>query len=318
MVDADALPTSKRPDWPDCPNGLVVWRHVLPATVPATAQVFGWLVGGLFAYCRGGAGFNYPGLSAVLVDAVRHHDSPVLEGVGLLLAAIIIGALVLADAIGVLANLRRGTGSDDHLDGQGGGPCRITLVLAAIPGAAVVFLALAGPWLVDRDPGDISGPPYAAPGANLLLGSDFSGRDVVARVLACGRPLVIIPVVAVCLTAVPGMALGLLAGYLGGAVDVVVSRSDNLLLTIPPILVLLILLHGWGYTPATLIAVVVATGAPFVSRLVRAATLPAMRAGYVKQAVALGEGTIGILIGRSCPTSSGRCWPMRAPGWRSR
>jgi ABC-type dipeptide/oligopeptide/nickel transport system permease subunit len=161
----------------------------------------------------------------------------------------------------------------------------------------MVFLALAGPWLVGRDPGYIVGQPYAS----LPLGADFAGRDVLARVLAGGRPLVLIPVVAVCLTAVLGTALGMLAGYLGGAVDAIVSRLDNLFLAIPPVLVLLILLHGWGYTMPTLVAVVVATGAPFVSRVVRAATRQVMGNGYVEQAVALGEGTAGVLMREILP-----------------
>jgi len=55
--------------------------------------------------------FNYPGLSGVLVDAVRHHDSVVLEGVGLLLAAIIVAAMVLADLVGILASPRLRTGA---------------------------------------------------------------------------------------------------------------------------------------------------------------------------------------------------------------
>ena len=46
---------------------------------------------------------------------------------------------------------------------------------------------------------------------------------------------------------------------------------------------------------------VVVTGAPFVSRVARAATLQAMRQGYVEQAVGLGEGTVSVLLREILP-----------------
>ncbi|WP_433498383.1 ABC transporter permease [Sphaerimonospora sp. CA-214678] len=112
VIDANALPNVEAARLAGLPERRVIRRHLLPATVPACAQMFGWLVGGLF----GGTAvveqvFNYPGLSGVLISAVHNHDAPVLEGVGLLLAAIVLAALVLADLVGTLADprLRAGT-----------------------------------------------------------------------------------------------------------------------------------------------------------------------------------------------------------------
>lgn len=183
-------------------------------------------------------------------------------------------------------------------------------LLLALPAVVVVAIAVAGPWLAGgaaaggnpgRDPGRVVDHPYLGPVAGLPLGTDFAGRDVWARLLAGGRPLVVIPVLAVVLTAVLGTALGMLAGYRGGLVDAVVSRLDGLFLALPPVLVLLVLLHGWGYNAVTLIVVVVLTGAPFVSRVARAATLQVMRQGYVEQAVGLGEGPGSVLVREILP-----------------
>ena len=167
--------------------------------------------------------------------------------------------------------------------------------VAALPGLVLVTVAVAGPWLVGRDPARVVGRPYQAASPDLPLGTDFAGRDVLARLLSGGRPLVLVPLVAVLLTAVLGTALGALAGYRGGVVDAVVSRLDGLFLAVPPILVLLVLLHGWGDSGPTLVAAVVITGARFVSRVARAATRQVMRSGYVEQAVALGEGLLAVL-----------------------
>ncbi|WP_433498384.1 ABC transporter permease [Sphaerimonospora sp. CA-214678] len=174
-------------------------------------------------------------------------------------------------------------------------------LLLTAAAAAVLVIALVGPALVSGDPGRIVGQPYLGPEAGMLLGTDSSGRDVLARLLAGGRPLLLIPLVAVCLTAVIGTVLGMLAGYLGGIVDGAVSRLDGLLLAIPPILVLLVLLHSWGYHDITLIVVVITTSAPFVSRLARAATRQALHSGYVEQAVALGDGPAAVLIREILP-----------------
>lgn len=174
-------------------------------------------------------------------------------------------------------------------------------VLMALPALAVLFIALAGPWLTDRVPGRIVGAPYLGPGGGFPLGTDSDGRDVWIRLLTGGRPLVLVPVVAILLTAVFGTALGLCAGYLGGAVDAVISRLDGLLLAVPPILVLLLILQGWGYSAATLIAVIVITGTPFVSRVARTATQQEMRNGYVEQAVGLGERPAAVLVREILP-----------------
>jgi peptide/nickel transport system permease protein len=112
VVDADLAPNAEAARLAGVPERTVVWRHVLPTTVPAIAPVFAWLVSALF----GGTTvvevvFNYPGLSTVLLTAVRNHDAAVLEGVGLLLAVVIVGSLIVADLLGFLANPKLRTGT---------------------------------------------------------------------------------------------------------------------------------------------------------------------------------------------------------------
>ncbi|MEU9703569.1 ABC transporter permease [Streptomyces sp. NPDC047981] len=179
---------------------------------------------------------------------------------------------------------------------------RILARLALVLPAVVVFaIAVVGPWLVSVDPDRIVAAPYSPVGDGLWFGADFAGRDVWARVLAGGRALLFVPVLAVLITTVLGTALGMLAGYLGGLIDAVVSRFDGAALALPPILVMLVLLHGWGYSSAVLVMVVVLTGVSFVSRIARAATVQVMRQGYVEQAVGLGESVPSVLVREILP-----------------
>jgi peptide/nickel transport system permease protein len=179
-------------------------------------------------------------------------------------------------------------------------PGRRAALLLLLPVAAVVLFALIGPWLAPHDPARITAAPYDT-GHHLLLGSDGDGRDVWSRFLAGGRPLVLIPLLATAVTTLLGTATGVLAGYAGGRVDAVVSRLDTLLLALPPVLVLLVLMHGWGYRTLTLVTAVAVTGVPFVSRVARAATAQVVHAGYVDQAVALGDGPVAVMAREIVP-----------------
>lgn len=78
----------------------ILVSRILPAVIAPSAQVFGWMTGALF----GGTAvverlFAYPGLSAPLISSVTNHDTPVLEGIGLLMVSVIVLCLVVADLI---------------------------------------------------------------------------------------------------------------------------------------------------------------------------------------------------------------------------
>jgi peptide/nickel transport system permease protein len=82
----------------------VLWRHLLPSALPPIAQVFARLVGVLFIdTVIVETVFNYPGLGLALVQATTARDVPLVLGIGLLIAAIQIGAYIVADLVGVLA-----------------------------------------------------------------------------------------------------------------------------------------------------------------------------------------------------------------------
>jgi peptide/nickel transport system permease protein len=96
-------------------KGLPTWRviifHALPQALgPAlniTALNVAYLIGGVVVV---ETIFNYPGVGSVLVNAVTYRDVPVVEAVALIMAAIYIGANLIADMLGMLLNpqLRHG------------------------------------------------------------------------------------------------------------------------------------------------------------------------------------------------------------------
>lgn len=107
VIDADQAPHVEAARLAGLGPWRVTFRHLLPTALPPCVQSFAWLLSGLF----GGTAvvevvFNYPGLSQILVAAVRNHDVAVLEGVGLLLAAIIVFAFVVADLVVIAVDPR--------------------------------------------------------------------------------------------------------------------------------------------------------------------------------------------------------------------
>ncbi|MDO5629248.1 MAG: ABC transporter permease [Mobilicoccus sp.] len=93
------------------PETRVLFRHALPNTLVPTIQVtalqLGWLVGGvvLIEYL-----FNYPGIGAMLVDAVRNSDFPVVQALTMIIAAAYVLVNLVADVLSILATPRARTG----------------------------------------------------------------------------------------------------------------------------------------------------------------------------------------------------------------
>jgi peptide/nickel transport system permease protein len=89
------------------PERLVLWRHAVPNGIAPTFQVIAINL----AYLAGGivvieAVFNYPGIGAAFVDAVRARDMAVVQALALLIAAMYIVLNLLADLATILVSPR--------------------------------------------------------------------------------------------------------------------------------------------------------------------------------------------------------------------
>ncbi len=126
---------------------------------------------------------------------------------------------------------------------------KLTMVAAAI---TVLFflLALLAPLLAVQNPFDPAqlqlmnsriSPLWTADGQSpFLLGTDEQGRDVFSAILYGLRISLTVGVLGVLLSGTLGISLGLIAGYLGGAVDNVIMRIADVQLTFPAILIALL------------------------------------------------------------------------------
>ena len=138
-----------------------------------------------------------------------------------------------------------------------------------------------------------------------------TGRDIFARIVYGAQISLIVAFGAAALAVVIGVLLGMAAGFLGGWVDTLVSRSMDVLLSFPQLLFSIALvsvvpakLFGMGGSSPrimVLIFVIGFFGWPYIGRIVRGQTLSLREREFVEAARSLGAGRIHILIKELLP-----------------
>ncbi|MDB5564868.1 MAG: transporter permease, partial [Tardiphaga sp.] len=201
---------------------------------------------------------------------------------------------------------------------------KLTMVAAAIV-VLLLLLALFAPVFVVQDPFDprqlelinsrIS-PLWTADGQRpFLLGTDEQGRDVFSAILYGMRISLVVGVLGVSLAAVLGIGLGLIAGYVGGAVDSLIMRIADVQLTFPAILIALLIdgvvksvLGNHLDASTTLLVLVVAIGLSFwvqYARTVRGSVMVEKNKDYVAAAQLIGLPARVIMIRHVLPNTMG-------------
>jgi ABC-type dipeptide/oligopeptide/nickel transport system permease subunit len=170
---------------------------------------------------------------------------------------------------------------------------------------ATLLVAVAGPAIAPYGHTALVGPILQAPSRTHPLGTDQLGRDVWSRVLDGGRSVILLPSLAVTLAFALGGALGLVAGYRGGRLDDAITRTADILMSIPPLLLVMVLLVAMGTSDRVLILTTGIWFAPRIVRIVRAATASACAKDYVLAARARGEPMVSILWNEVMPNISG-------------
>lgn len=170
--------------------------------------------------------------------------------------------------------------------------------------AALVVLALLAPALTPYDPlAQDASAQAKSPSAAHPLGTDYLGRDVLSRVIIGVRPSLGVGLVSVAIALVAGSTLGLLSGYLGGTVDLLLQRVVDVLLTLPGLVLALALLAIVGTGFASLIGVIAVVLSPGIARVVRSATLVVTATGYIESARAIGARDARIVIRHVLPNT---------------
>ncbi|HXZ91408.1 MAG TPA: ABC transporter permease [Burkholderiales bacterium] len=198
-------------------------------------------------------------------------------------------------------------------------------VAAALVALACVTGALCAPWLAPHNPFDLASlnlldaftpPAWTAKGSStFLLGTDDQGRDVLSTIMYGARISLAVGGAAVLLSMLVGVALGLVAGYFGGALDAFIMRVADVQLSFPAILIALlidgvarVMLPHEAQDVIAIPVLVLAIGASGwvqYARTVRGSTLVEKNKEYVQAARVIGRRPAAIMLAHVLPNVTG-------------
>lgn len=137
------------------------------------------------------------------------------------------------------------------------------------------------------------------------LGCDSYGRDVLSRLVHGARNSLLVAVASSISSCLFGCALGAIAGYFGGKVDMLIMRALDIFMSIPDLLFTMVVVAALGSSiPVLIIAMTLAYFTNYV-RLVRSGVLNLVDQEYVEAARAGGSSSARIIISHIIPNTLG-------------
>ena len=169
----------------------------------------------------------------------------------------------------------------------------------------VVVTAVFARQLSSYAPEALSGPPLAEPSGVHWFGTDDLGRDVLSRVIHGGRISLTVGAISVLLGCAAGTTLGLLSGYLGGRVDLVIQRFVDGLMAFPTLVLALAIVATFGTTQRNVIMAISVAMVPLITRVIRGSVLLVGGEPFVEAARGLGARPPRIMLRHVLPNLVG-------------
>jgi peptide/nickel transport system permease protein len=210
------------------------------------------------------------------------------------------------DAVAPIAELA------DEAGRPNSGPIITLKRLSRSPGAMVglvivlifLFISATAEYIAphDYDKADFSAR-RAAPSAEHWLGTDEIGRDLFSRLLHGARLSLIIGLISVGIGLAVGIPLGLLSGYFGGILDMIVMRLIDIMLAFPSILLAILLVAVFGPSLENAMIAIGIVSIPRYARLVRSSTMMVKEELFIEASRAMGATDARIIIQHIFPNT---------------
>jgi peptide/nickel transport system permease protein len=172
----------------------------------------------------------------------------------------------------------------------------VALVVIAIAAPLVARLTGHGPTQQYLDVGLSPEGVPTGPSRAFLLGTDGLGRDLLVRIAYGTRVSLLVGLLASGIAVLVGTAVGIAAGWYGGVVDRVLSRTMDVFLALPFLVFALALVAVVGPSLAISVTVIAMFSWASVARIVRAQTLSIREHEFVQAARVLGAGNARIMV----------------------
>lgn len=153
----------------------------------------------------------------------------------------------------------------------------------------IILVAVLAPILAPYDPNKIDlYQSLQNPSALHLFGTDKMGRDLLSRMLLGSRTTLLSAVYVVLISIVVGIPLGLICGYYGGKIDVLIMRTWDIILSFPSLLLAFIFVSSFGRGIGNAVLALGIVYVPMISRLTRSLIMVEKNKTYVEAARSIG------------------------------
>ncbi len=169
------------------------------------------------------------------------------------------------------------------------------------------LLVLLGPYIIPHDPLE-QHPDYALgipqpPNRDYILGTDSYGRDILSRLINGAQISLSVGFVAVGISTLIGIILGSLAGYYGGLVDTIITRTADIFLSVPSFFLMMTVNAYLKQSIYNVMIIIGLFGWMSVTRLVRAEFLRLKEMDYISASRALGSSAKNIILHHLLPNA---------------
>lgn len=167
----------------------------------------------------------------------------------------------------------------------GAAPKNFSLWLGAgIVGAIVIIAAVSLLWTPHDPLHAVPADRLQAPSSHYWLGTDRFGRDIASRLMVGAQVTLFVGMIAVGISALLGIPLGVWAGMRRGWIDAVIMRGADLVLAFPALLLAIIAAAVFGPSTLSAMLAIGVAGVPGFARVARAGTLQVLTQDYISAA----------------------------------
>ena len=176
--------------------------------------------------------------------------------------------------------------------------------LGAVIMAVFVFAAVFADFITMFDPlSTNSALSLARPSSDHWFGADFMGRDIYSRIVYGARISLAVGIGSTLLGGLLGVGIGLVSGYLGGWVDLLVQRVMDILQALPLLVLALVMAAALGPSLENTVIAISIPLVPYVARVIRSNTLALREMPFVEAAKAIGMSELRIAVRHILPNT---------------
>jgi ABC-type dipeptide/oligopeptide/nickel transport system permease subunit len=169
----------------------------------------------------------------------------------------------------------------------------LTVIILIFSFGAPIVSRITGQYAINGNYAAVLRPPFES--SENILGTDNNGRDILTRLAYGGRISMTVAVLSLAVALVIGSTVGSVAGFFGGAIDSILMRLVDVIISIPGITLLLLLSVWFRPGPVGLAFVIASLSWTGVSRLIRGEVLSLKNRDYVDAARVIGASSSWII-----------------------